>query len=172
MREGVEDSGWAELEGHAKDDGELAGSRNGRDDRRHLGAGLDAHEVEEAEKHQGRHGDYEHQRLQRTRHNGEVDDPRQRAQCGGQEVVDEDQKAAHKSRERMDGSRRDGDHAAAPGVADGDLGVLDAEEDEDDQRHRDEESCVDADLAVEDSRRVVDGRPDVGEDDGPAEKRA
>jgi hypothetical protein len=42
-------------------------------------------------------------------------------------VVDEDQKAAHKPREGMDGARRDGDHAPALRVADGDLGVFDAE---------------------------------------------
>ena len=82
------------------------------------------------------------------------------------------QKAADKTSKGMDGSGRDRDHAAALRVTDRDLRVLDTEEYEDDEGHRDEESGVDSDLTVEDSRRVVDGCPDVGKDDRPAEKRA
>jgi hypothetical protein len=160
------------VDSHAHDDGKLAGRGRSREDGRHLRAGLDAHEVEQAEKNQGGNRRGQHQGLHGARDNGEVDDPGQSAQRRGQEVVDKDQKAAHKSREGMDGSRRDRDHAAALRVADGDLGVLDAEEDEDEEGHRDEESGVDADLPVEDSGRVIHGGPDVGEDDRPAEKRA
>ena len=70
------------------------------------------------------------------------------------------------------GLRRHGDDAAALREPVGHLRVLQRQEHEDGQRHEDEEPGEGPDASVEDTRDVIDGGADVGEDYGPAENRA
>ena len=68
--------------------------------------------------------------------------------------------------------RRDVDNAPAFRIAPRHLRVLHAQEDEDEERHQDEERGALPEVPVEDPGHVVDGRADVGEDDGPAQEHA
>jgi len=68
--------------------------------------------------------------------------------------------------------RRNVDHAATLRIPPCHLGVLDAQEDEDEQRHQHEDGRARAELAVKDAGYVIDGSADVGEYDGPAQERA
>ena len=68
--------------------------------------------------------------------------------------------------------RRDVDDAPSFWIAPRHLRVFDAEEDEHEQGHQHEERGALPEVPVEDPGHVVDGRADVGEDDGPAQEHA
>src|SRR5205823_4666083 len=75
------------------------------------------------------------------------------------------------SRKRMQRLGRDVDHASSLGVAPRYLRVLDAQKDEDEERHQDEDRRARTEVPIEDAGHVIDGCADVGEHDRPAQKR-
>jgi hypothetical protein len=104
-------------------------------------------------------------------HAAEVVDPRDARHGRGQEVVDGDQQAADQAPARRERLRRDGDDAAALGIAPADLDVLRGEQQEAHQRCEHEQGRRVADLVVEHPRDVVDRGADVAEHHRPHQER-
>ena len=90
----------------------------------------------------------------------------------GQQVGADHQRARDDADARAEGLARGRHPAPALRVAAGDLQVSERDEHEGDRGHQHEHRRQAADLGVEDRRDVVDGRPEVGEDDRPGERRA
>jgi len=151
--------------------GQLGGGSEDGEDHAGLRACADPRPVEQGQQEQGGNRGLDQHRLERPDDDADIDDAGERAERRRQEVVDQDQEAAKRARQWMERPRGDRDHAAALRIPGGDLRVLHGQQDEDDQRHGDEEGGMHADLAVEDPRRVVNRRADVGEDHAPAEER-
>ncbi len=121
-----------DVDDHGQDGGKLRPARDDREDQATFGAGADTGPVEDGQQHQRHDGRLDQDGLERSHHNAEVDDPGQRTQGRGQKVVDQDQEATQRPRERMDGAGGDRHHAATLRIAGRDLRVLDGQQDEDD----------------------------------------
>src|SRR5207244_749183 len=94
------------------------------------------------------------------------------ADRSGQVVVDDDEKPSHQPRERVERPGGYGHDPAAFWIAPRDLGVLQGQQHEHDERHEHEDRGP---LVVtargQDAWHVIDGRADVGEHDRPAQQR-
>jgi hypothetical protein len=89
----VHDPGGAEVDGHRDHHEQLSGRGQSREQRGSPSTLLDAHEVEDTESDQSpdRRGQDDHLRGEVRDDHRDVQDARQRAQRGGQVVVDEDE---------------------------------------------------------------------------------
>jgi hypothetical protein len=158
------------VDAHDDRDHDVRDQRRDRHVERDHRALADADDVDDAEQHQAEPRRQLDMMLEEGDHGPDVLERADRGNRRRQEVVDDDEHAAHRADERVERLRGDGDDAAAFGIAPRDFDVLGGKEDEPDRGERDERRGEVADLVIQDSGNVVDARPDVAKDHRPGEQ--